>query len=1021
MNNQERDSPQGSPARTSPSIIRTKISQPLLGANVVERPRLNELIQETIRGSQILVVAATAGSGKTTAVVQACQSGTTPVAWLTLDRADSAPGRLLLYLEAALETQVASVRGLVNEVLASRLPHDEAAGLLVDATNGVPLILVIDGLEHLIESPGALAVIEALVRYAPISLKVMLLSRSDIPIDSRMMSGVDLVASVGERELAFTHDEAATVLQKMEMADVDTSHAMEVTNGWVAGVLFESWRSRKNIVGVGGEADPLHGYLSSQILERLEPDEREFLIGTSLLDEVTPRRAAALGEVHTIRLLMSLRTKHLPVSWADGNDGMLCHPRFREYLMALFDRKEPDEVATRRSVYGDLLLSEGHLEEAVEQYILAGDLKKAHVPAEQVLGGIIDRFDFAVADRWLGALVGAFGEQDLSLALPQLLLAISREDYGLACAISDSLAEAKKRDQFASTSALGASMMAWAYWHLNRIPDMESVMANAPRSPEMGAIRYLMTLVNEDYVAEFEKGINLTGGPLDALVMRVHFAHGRLKEMAQEPESLWAVAVSSPWRIGLLRASGRLTQALDVYAQSDNHSHSLCWLHGIVGPELMIDLQRVDETLNTLTIGRQHIKASGSVLFEWLSILVEVKCELRLRRKTERALTLLDQVDEASDRRYHFINEAVDMWRGLANLLEGGQDDLALVSLQRAVHSMVGAQRIIELPAAAVYLAEAEWRAGNSDGADSATDLALSASQQQGSHHQLLLALADFEAVLARRLDIETDTDSEWHELGRSLIGRHSVQENQNHVSVLLHEFGETALEVEGEIVKPRIAKSLALVALLATAPNHSVTRSEALNALFDGELNDSSRAYLRQTVHRLREVMPAGVGPSFVGEVLSFSGTVSMSSESIQCENFLNEANRLQGDEKLELLERALALLEKGEYLPKIESSWADDRRLLLLEKTVNASLSGAAICFEAQRYQQAKSLAESSLVRDPFSERAWRMVMRVSDAIGDADAVTAAYRRCETTLAEGGLVPSAATRDLFQLLRPS
>nr|WP_246323635.1 BTAD domain-containing putative transcriptional regulator [Alpinimonas psychrophila] len=987
---------------------------------MVERPRLTKLICDTIRDNQIVIVAATAGSGKTTAVVQACQSGVTPVAWLTLDWADSAPGRILVYLEATIASHVESVRGLVHGVLAARITHDEAAGLLVDATNGFPLILVVDGLEHLTESPGGLAVIEALVRYAPSSLKVVLLSRSDIPIDSRMISGVDLVAAIGEQDLAFTLEEAVIVLQKMEMGDVDAIHAMEVTNGWVAGILFESWRSRQNIIGVGGESDPLHGYLSSQILDRLDPVEREFLIGTSLLDEVTPSRATALEERRSPQILMGLRTKHLPVSWVVGHEGMRCHPRFREYLIALFERREPKEVAYRRSLYGDLLLTEGHHEEAVEQYMLVGDLDKALIPAEAVIGGIIDRLDFAIADRWLGVFVTSFGEHDPRLALPQLLLAISRENYGLACDISDSLEIAKQRDEFASTSAVGASMMAWSYWHLNRILDMESVMAKAPLTPEVAAVRYLMTLLNENYATEFDKGIKLTGGPLDALVMRVHFAHGRLKEMAQEPESPWAAAVSAPWRIGVLRATGRLTEALDVYARSDLHAHSLSWLHGIVGPELMIDLQRVDEARHALVIGRNHIKASGSIVFEWLNILIEVKLELKLQRNTERAIFLLNQVEEASNRKYNFINEAVDMWRGLANLLMGDHDGLALVSLRRAVESMNRAQRIIDLPSAAVYLAEAEWRSGNSDAADIATDWALAAAQQQGSNHQLLLALADFEAVVTRRLDVETDVDSEWHELGRSLMGRDLKGQSQSRVWLLLQEFGETSLEVGGICVKPRIAKSLALIALLATSPNHSVTRSEALKALFEGENNDSSRAYLRQAVHRLREVMPPGLGPSFVGDVLSFTGVVSITSESTQFESLLLEANRLQGEDKLQLLVRALALFDKGEYLPRIESSWADGRRSSMSEKAVTASLAGAAICFAAQRYQQAKKMAEASLAGDPYSERAWRMMMRVSNAIGDADAVTSSYLRCEAALAEGSLVPSSATKELFLLLRP-
>jgi len=1020
MKKNETEATRRSSARTPPSIIRTKIALPPLGVNVIERARLNELIRDTFRNNHIIVVAATAGAGKTTAVVQACQSEDIPVAWLTLDQADSAPGRLLLYIEAAIAEHVESVRGLVQGVLTARITHAEAAGLLVDATNDFPLILVIDGLEHLSESPGGLSVVEALVRYAPRSLKIVLLSRSDIAIDSRTISGVDLVAAIGELDLAFTLEETEIVLKKMELKDVDAVHAMEVTNGWVAGILFESWRSRKNVVGVGGESDPLHGYLSSQILERLDPVEREFLIGTCLLDEVTPSRAAAIGEKQSAQILIGLRKKHLPVSWVVEHEGMRCHPRFREYLAALFERREPSAVAQRRSLYGDLLLSERHLEEAVEQFMLAGDLEKARIPAEASLGGIIDRLDFGIADRWMEVLIASFGERDLHLALPRLLLAMSREDYRLACAISDSLEKTHDRDAFASMSALGASIMAWSYWHLNRIPDMESVMANAPLTPEMGAVRYLMALVNDNYAAEFDEGIMLTGGPLDALVMRVHFAHGRLKEMAQEPESPWAAAVSAPWRIGLLRATGRLTQALDVYSRSDDQTHSLAWLRGIVGPELMIDLHRVDDARQTLQGGRKHIEASGSLVFEWLSTLIEAKLELRLQRDSERAILLIDHVETASNRQYNFINEAIDMWRGLAYLLQGDRDDEALASLKSAVNSMVTAHRILDLPSAAIYLAEAEWRSGNSDGADNATDLALAAAQQQGSNHQLLLALADFEAVLARRLDIETDVDSEWHELGRSLMGRDVSGHRQSRVLFLLHEFGETSLDVAGTIVKPRIAKSLALVALMATSPNHGVTRSDALSALFEGEHNDSSRAYLRQAVHRLREVMPPGVGPAFVGDVLSFSGAVSIISESTQFESLLLEANRLQGEDKLHVLERALALYEKGEYLPKIESSWADDRRLSLSEKAVTANLAGAIICFEAQRYQQAKKMAEASLAGDPYSERAWRMLMRVSNAIGDADAVTASFLHCEAALAEGNLVPSSATRELFLQLRP-
>ena len=1020
MTKDSTESPRSTRVATSPSIIRTKIALPPLGTNLVDRPRLTTFINETIRDNHIVVVAATAGSGKTTAVVQACSAETTPVAWLTLDSADAAPGRLLLYIEAAMATQIDSVNGLVTGVLSAGISHDEAAGLLVDATSGTDLILVIDGLEHLGESAGGLSVIEALVRYAPRSLKLILLSRTDVLIDSRMISGVDDVAAVGEDDLAFTTDEATRVLETMNVTDVDVAHAMEVTNGWVAGILFESWRAKKNIVGVGGESDPLHGYLSSQILERLSEQDREFLVGTSLLDDVTPSRALAIGEINATEILLGLRKKHLPVSWLEGGIGMRCHPRFREYLLALFERRTAEDINRPRSLYGDLLVSEGHLEEAVEQYLLVGDIDKALAPAGKVLAGIINRLDFDIADRWLSAISAENDSDNLELILPRLLLAISREDFALACEISDSLKSKGTREDFAATSSLGASIMAWSYWHLNRLDDVDEVIAVAPKSPDTEAVLYLMTLVSQKYATMIDSNMRFTGGPLDGLVMRVHYARGRLAEMEQRPQSPWAAAVSSPWRIGVLRATGHLTQALDVYAKADDHVASLSWLFGIVGPELMIDLHRIDEARRALQIGREHIRASGSIVFDWLATLIEAKLELRLESNPNRALTFIERVERESQRKYDFITESIDTWRGLAYLQTGENDAAALEPLRMAVASMIDAQRIIDLPTAAVYLAEAEWRAGNSDAADDATNLALSASRDLGSHHQLLLALADFESVLARRLDIELDVDSEWHELGRSLIGRDVAGPDQSRVIITVAEFGETSLFVDGVLVRPRIAKSLALISLLASVPEHRVTRPEALNALFEGELNDSSRAYLRQAVHRLREVMPPGLGPAFVGDVLAFSGPVSLSSESTQFERLVLEANRLQGEDKLRVLERALALYDKGEYLPKVDSEWALERRSALAEKALNARLAGAAICFESQRYQLAKRFAESSLASDPFSERAWRMVMRVNSAVGDLDGVTSAFRACEAALAEADLVPSVATRELFTKLRP-
>ena len=167
---------------TPARVIRRKITVPPLAERLVARRRIERLVAELIEEHPIVWVCATAGSGKTTAVAQALADTGRPVAWLTLDDTDTAAGRLLTYLEAALGIEVAEAQGVATQALAARLPHPEAAGLLAEATDGVPVLLVIDELERLADAREALAVIAALLRYAPGSMRVVLISRRELDL-----------------------------------------------------------------------------------------------------------------------------------------------------------------------------------------------------------------------------------------------------------------------------------------------------------------------------------------------------------------------------------------------------------------------------------------------------------------------------------------------------------------------------------------------------------------------------------------------------------------------------------------------------------------------------------------------------------------------------------------------------------------------------------------------------------------------------------------------------------------------
>src|SRR3954451_16469292 len=149
------------------AVIQSKLAVPALSDHVVERPRLHEALADLISRHRVVVVSATAGAGKTTAVVSAVEQLDQPVAWRSVDRTDAAPGRLVTYLESAVARTLAHVAGAATDALEAGIPHAEAAGLLAEAIGDEHLVLVLDDLERLGGEADAWAVVESFLRYAP--------------------------------------------------------------------------------------------------------------------------------------------------------------------------------------------------------------------------------------------------------------------------------------------------------------------------------------------------------------------------------------------------------------------------------------------------------------------------------------------------------------------------------------------------------------------------------------------------------------------------------------------------------------------------------------------------------------------------------------------------------------------------------------------------------------------------------------------------------------------------------------
>src|SRR6201998_2126270 len=228
-----------------------------------------------------------------------------------------------------------------------------------------------------------------------------------------------------------------------------------------------------------------------------------------------------------------------------------------------------------------------------------------------------------------------------------------------------------------------------------------------------------------------------------------------------------------------------------------------------------------------------------------------------------------------------------------------------------------------------------------------------------------------------------------------------------------------TAIILDGEEVRPILAKCYELLGFLAARNGAPASRDELLNALFDARDDESARSYLRKTIIGVRRLLPPDVLSVSADGRVALSPDIVLASESVRLEQQLAAAARLQGSELVTATEDALAPLARGEYFPGVRSAWVDDRRQQLAEAAITARAAAADAAYAADRNPNAQCLPEAVMAADPLREATWRTLMRIRSAVGDYDGVITTFAQCDKVLRAAGIAPAPSPRTLLNQLR--
>ncbi|MFI9610538.1 BTAD domain-containing putative transcriptional regulator [Streptomyces sp. NPDC052023] len=1003
------------PGRHHRTIIRRKLAVPEPAKETVHRRRLSRRIHELLDRHTVVKVCATAGAGKTTAVVLALRDLDRPVAWVSLDGTEQAAGRLLVYVEAAVEEKVSGAAGVASDALSSGLQIGEAAGLLAESLQGGRLVVVCDNVERVASDESCAAVLSSFARYLPSDANLVLISRVDVQLDVGSTSERDRVGELVEADLAFDVQEAGDALRTAGGPDVDPGQAVAATGGWVTGVLFNGWRHTRS-----GEMDPdaLHSYVAANIFDSLSPTERTFLLHTSPLDEISVDAARALGQENAAHLIAGLRRRHLPVTWSADGSRMTPHPMFRDFLRVALEREDARTLGEVRRRHAEVLIKGGAREQAVDELLRLGDLETAGRLAAAALPSLVARMDFAQAARWLEALGASARTPTPEIGSVVLHVAFALEQWGRGVEFIDRHGYGWLPELGAPGSEEARVLACWSLWHSGRVGEARSLGDQLPPGRNRRLADSLIAGATGEEPPPFPEYSTMPSGPLDGLLMRLAFIRGRLDGL-DNPISFdpWRTVLGGPWVVAASRATGRLDAAMALYEPRRASSQPV-WLHAVDAVDLMLDVGRGEEAWSLLRRGRDLVASTGSRVYQNMSLLTEAKMWLRLEGDWRRADGVLAAAAANGAADYALTRETWQLWTGLSLLLQR-RDAEAREHLSACLLSMQRGDRGLDLPTAAVYLAEAQWRLGLEDESDATAELAIGSASAHGTQHLLLTALADAPSVAPRAADTKSSRMSQCHEILTVLSGRHPVRVNAIAPRLVLEEFGEPTLTVDGKVVQPRLTKSVELLSYLLGTPDRRATRDELLGALFGGRNDAASRSYLRQALFRLRQALPADLGPSQDGDVFSLVGPELAAGSAQRAVDTVAQAGRQDGEIRLRTLLQALAGAERGPFLATVSGNWAAERRVAVSEVLLSARVDAARLAHRLNRLREAKDLVDRVLRDDPYREQAWQLAIQLESAGGGEDTVPALYHRYVSRMRELGVAPSAEVRRLVTRLR--
>lgn len=1055
-------------------LIVTKIRVPRKRPDLLPRRRLVNFLH-THLDRRLILISAPAGYGKTSLLTDFAHDTDLPVCWYTLDPFDRDLRVFLEHFVAAIALRFPGFgqrsRNLLNEVpdLGSNL-YPVVATLVQEIYDTIPeyFFLVLDD-HHTVEDQEQInEFLDLFVTYVDENCHLVIASRTlpTLPNLSLLVAR-RLAAGLSIDELRFTPQEVQALASQnyeMELSPEQASQLAERTGGWITGLLLTTahrWEQALDTVAVRGRINvDIYDYLSRQVLDRQPPRLRDFLLASSVLDEMGERLCASVLQLDRPAELMDMvRIRNLFVIEFEGDQNRLrYHDLFREFLQDTLRQENEAQYRELTLRAAEIYIQRGEWERAVSRYLALEQYESVVEILHQYSTHLFEAGRWDTLAGWIDALPEARRLSNPRFLLHRGKIHALRGEHDQAMALHDQADEAFRSSGDYAGQAHALAMKGFVLRFQGRYTEaiarseeaLQLIKGATEEELSAMALAHRNTGLCHFRLGQLRRGRTALEEALDSYealdsaydVGMVHhdlgLGHNLMGDLEGAAEHYQAAlqcweqfGSPGPWAntlnsLGVIyHTQGRYTEAAETLEEALSKARAVgdqrveAYIWASLG-DLFRDQGTYEQARQAYTQALETAER-GRVGFIQTYSLNGLGTVSRLQGDPTGSRKELLKALELATR--HDVEYECGLCHTSLGILAGEREDLAAARehLDQAVSCFEDGGFKRDLAVACLHRAQVAFLAGENEAALADLSRTLELAEQMGFDQFLVVESQHLERLLRFALDRGIGQSSlpglldrvESHQAHLAARPEPPVKVERPH-TLRIYALGQPRVEIEGTTVQWTTTQSRDLFFCLLQYPQG--LRKEEVGAIFWPEHPPHRLdGIFRSTLYRLRRAV-------FRDSVIFEDGVYRFNWESDYWfdvdifDQLLLEAERATGPaEKIIALEESQRLY-KDEYMEGVYADWCVLERERLREQYLDGLEALAGLLAGQGDLYGAIEQYQLLVAQDPYREVAHRELMYCHHRLGDRAAAIRQYQSCLQILRDDlGISPAKETEELY------